>query len=102
MFPSHLVYVLIFYQVVIGAPPTTRSEVCSRDLVLGLDSLYQCPDQGPREDDDITSTSISEDLMMAGLVVSGLVTVALLVWVLYSYLSQVQHTAIHQDLYYDD
>ena len=86
MFPSPLVYVLIFYQVVIGAPPTSRSEVCSNNPVLGLDSLYQCPDHGPREDDDITSTSISEDLMMAGLVLAGLVTLA---WVIYSYLSQV-------------
>ena len=101
MFPSPLVYVLIFYQVVIGAPPTSRSEVCSNNPELGLDSLYQCPDHGPREDDDITSTSISEDLMMAGLVLAGLVTLALLVWVLYSYLSQVQQYIYH-DFQYDD
>ena len=101
MIPSPLVYVLIFYQVVIGAPPTSRSEVCSNNPVLGLDSLYQCPDHGPREDDDITSTSISEDLMMAGLVLAGLVTLALLVWVLYSYLSQVQQYIYH-DFQYDD
>ena len=101
MCPSPLVYVLIFYQVVIGAPPTSRSEVCSNNPVLGLDSLYQCPDHGPREDDDITSTSISEDLMMAGLVLAGLVTLALLVWVLYSYLSQVQQYIYH-DFQYDD
>ena len=95
MFPSPLVYVLIFYQVAIGAPPTSRSEVCSSDLVSGLDTLYQCPDYGSREDDDITiptlpTLPISEDLMIAGLVLAGLVTLALLVWVLYSYLSQVQ------------
>ena len=86
---SPAIYVLIFIQVATGAPPTSRREVCHN--VYGLDSLHQCPDQGPSEagEDTMHSTPLSHTLLMAALLVAGLVTLALLAWALYSCLSQV-------------
>ena len=87
---SPAIYVLIFIQVATtGAPPTSRREVCHN--VPGLDSLYKCPDQGRDEarDDTMASTPL-----MACLLVAGLVTLALLAWALYSYLSQVSNIYI--------
>ena len=83
---SPAIYVLIFIQVATtGAPPTSRREVCH--TVPGLNSLYKCPDQA--RDDTMASTPL-----MAILLVVGLVTLALLVWALYSYLSQVSNIYI--------